>query len=410
MDCKHTAMTNSLRIAKPLLVVVLLLSQPLFAKTLRLGLSINMSGANAHYALDFINGIDAFITAENAKERFGKYKLELVVMDDFGEKERVYANAKRLLKHKNVLALFTEQDLSDVPKLISLARQYKTLLLSSAVTEQEFSHKQLEYLGLLTNPPKQILEPAYGLITQAQHIYLLSNSQVPTQKWLTSVQQKTTRPVELLGPTQLDTTKPPEHSLFIVHSDYLQAVQPILNILKSNANARVLVLPQAATTLIANALSHKLSEQELQRLYYLSTVPLHLANLPLLSRFFSDMQSYNLHATASHQAFKGYFLGYMAAESIHQSIKRIETDSVLDVVTLPFQVLDQVVGWVKNAGSDMSTSEVADTFGQLKNLNVGLHRPITIGKRRIILGESWLTRANKQTEFVEVLPPTEELF
>ena len=395
-------MNQSLRLAMTLLVILMVIARPVTAKTLPIGLTIDMSGANAQYALDFKNGVEAFITAENAKKRFGNYKLKLVVMDDFGKPERVYTNTKRLLKQKHVLALITNHELKLVPKLLNLATAHKTLLLSSNANDLRFNRKQLDVIGQLTAKPKDLLEPAHDLIKDADKIYLISDSPTTSKKWFENLVQITNKPVYLISREKKQPQPPTENVLYVIDQNFANAANLIPQYLNGNGLAKILILPKTGASLLVNALSHNLESKQLENLFFLNTVPLHDSSLPMLKKFSQDMQSFNPHATKSHQALKGYLLAYFASESIYHSVKGIKTDSVLDVVTLPFQVLDQVVGWVKHAGSDISNSEVVETFSRMKNYNAGLHKLINIDKNRVILGDSWLTKSNKTGQFIVV--------
>jgi len=382
-----------------IVVFVMAFVQPVAAKSLSIGLTIDMSGANAQYALDFKNGVEAFITAENAKKRFGNYKLKLVVMDDFGKPERVYTNTKRLLKHKHVLALLSNHELKHVPKLLNLATSHKTLLLTSNSNDIRLNRKQLNVIGQLTAPPNKLLEPAHQLIKEANKIYLVSDQPTTTKKWFESLVQLTNRPVYLVSRDKIKTQSPTENILYVIDQNFANAANFIPEYLATSELAKILILPRTGASLLANALNHNLDSSQLSNLFYLNTVPLHDSSSPMLKRFSEDMEKFNPHATQSHQALKGYLLAYFASESIYHSVKGIKTDSVLDVVTLPFQVLDQVVGWVKHAGSDISSGEVVDTFSRMKNFNAGLYKLISIDKNRIILGDSWLTKSNKMGQF-----------
>ena len=375
---------------------------PACAQPLPIGLTINTSGLNAQYALDFKNGIEAFITAENGKKRFGKYKLALIVMEDMGKTERIYANTKRLLKQKQVLALLTEHKLNASPKIVDLAAKYNTLLLTSDIKVDSYSLNKQENLGFLSSGISEILKPARQLLIEAQQIYLITDGSNHADNWYKVLSDSTANPVYKISREQLNLSANISKSLYVLDQNFIDAAPLVQNITTENPTSNILVLPQTGATLLGNAVNHQLTATQRQHIYYLNTVPLHKSELTLVKRFRQDMARFNPHASTSHQAFKGYLLASLAAESIYHSVKGLQADSILDVVTLPFQVLDQVVGWVKHAGSDISNAEVVETFNRMKNFDNGLHKAITINKDRVILGESWLTKMNDQDEFYEV--------
>ena len=378
---------------------VLLFISPVFSQSLPIGLSINSSGMSAQYALDFKNGIEAFITAENAKKRFGKYKLELLVMEDLGKPERIYANTKRLLKHKQVLTLLTAHPLEQLPKMVSMARDYDTLLLSAG---SNIAFRSRDNLAFLSANLDDMLKPAQNLLERADDTYLISQTTTQESHWHSALAKRASSSIYQVSPDQLATIAIENNSLFILDLNFIAATPLVQNILATNDTATVLVLPKTGATGLAHALGQHLSPQQQNRLYYLHAVPLHNSQLPLIIRFYKDMADFNPHANLNHQALKGYILASLAAESIYHSVKGLQTDSVLDVVTLPFQVLDQVVGWVKHAGSDISSAEVVETFNRMKNYDGGLDQHITVSKDRVILNNSWLTQADENGNFREV--------
>ena len=384
-----------------LLLALIIWASPSLAASLPIGLSINASGDNAQYSLDFKNGVDAFVTASSTKKRFGKSRLELVAMEDMGQPERFYANSKRLIKHKGVLALLTNHNLKAMPKAVDIAAKYKTLLLTTNPYSSDYSLRELEALGFLSNSEANMLKPAERLLEQANQVYLISEQAELSFPWYQALSKATEQPVYQHTQSQLNLLSKLSNSLFVLALDQVDSARLALDILTSNSNSNVLILPQTDTRLLANAINHKLEPQQLARLYYLNAAPLHLEELPLVKKFKQDMLAFNPQANLSHQALKGYLLASLVAESIFHSTKGLKTESFLDVVTLPFQVLDQMVGWVKHSGSDISSSEVLDTFARMKNFDAGLHKAVSVGEDRVLLGDTWLTQVDPQGRLIQ---------
>ena len=190
-------------------------------------------------------------------------------------------------------------------------------------------------------------------------------------------------------------------STFIIDKPFVDAINDIKRILAANQEHQVYVLPTSGASFIANALKLELNSAELLRVFYINTVPLHDESLSIVKNFNQNMQLFNPSARKSHQALKGYVLAKLVAESIKRNLEGIKADSLVGVITLPFQVLDKVVGWVKHAGADLNKTIIADSLSNLSHFDIGLNKPVSIRKDKVIIDNIWLTQANNDGKFIE---------
>jgi hypothetical protein len=143
------------------------------------------------------------------------------------------------------------------------------------------------------------------------------------------------------------------------------------------------------------------SAEQLSQISYLSTTPLHLTETDLVQQFNSDMNNFNPNLNKSDQAFKGYLLAKILSHSISKSMEGVKADSIMGVVTLPFQILDKMVGWVKHSGADINSRIIADKIKNQSKLNIGLSKSINISRDNIVINDAWLLKTNKDGNFIK---------
>lgn len=383
-------------------LLLVLFSVKTLADPLPIGLSLNMSTSGAQFDLDFKNGVDAYFQALNKSKRFGKYKLQLIAMDDAGVKERAVSNTKRLIKSKKVLALLSSHGGKTQEALVRVATKNETLLLSSSASQVEVPSYAKKYIGYLTKDYVKHLDKNAALIQQAEQILILSDDEAVQTKIgekVSSMAAENTLTLPL-NMAYLNDVNKDLSTLFFISQNFIASSINLARLSQAGfTSARFIVLPDVGATLTANALKERLTEAQLSDIYYLNAVPLHLHQLPLIKRFKEELHAFNPKASKSHQALKGYLLAHLLAEGIYKGIKGIDTESLTDLVTLPFQILDKVVGWVSYAGADVSKSMVVDSLLRVNNFDAGLSQVVNIGKQRIAIEDSWLSKANTRAVF-----------
>jgi len=385
-----------------------LFSSAISAESLPIGLSLNMSTAGAQYSLDFKNGVEAYFQYENESGRFGKFQLELFPLDDMGKKERVVKNAKRLIKNKNVLALLSTHK-GELQKAVSdVSIRNKTLLLTSTASHIKTTPVTEKYIAYLTTDYLANLIALERVSTEVEQVFVLGDSWRKTDdvgRRISSGRLKKIKKPPLVSPlfvddlSGIDREKP---TLFVVNQQFISSAINIKKLSNSQfKDARFLVLPDSGASLIASSIKDELTAQQLRNIYYLNSVPLHLIQLPIIQEFKQSLHRFNPQASKNHQALKGYLLAKVLSEAIYHSVKGLKADSVMGLITLPFQVLDKVVGWVKNYGTDINRGTVVDSLTRVNHYDAGFHRTITLAEHRTVLGEFWLTQADKQGNFSE---------
>lgn len=396
-------MSSISRIARRFSWALIFISQTILADNLPIGVSLNLSGRDAQYALEFKNGIDAYLKAANKSKRFKDHNLTLLAMDDLGKNQRALSNIKRLLKQKKVLAVLSNHNQAVLEQLLPITTKEKTLLLSSGYPIDQLSRKQADYSAFLSYEPSAFVGNLDRVFNGSKAVMVLSEQNDIEPQWLEFLQTKTNRDIEQYDDLMQLKNNLKEPTLVVLNERFLTSAKQISKLVNHPAQPKFLIMPQGGATLFNRAISWKLSNTERSRIFYLNTTPLHDGGLRLIRDFKRHMSELNPNALQSHQALKGYILTQLAVESIYHSVKGIQTDSIVDVATLPFQVLDQVFGWVSRAGGDIDGEQVANSFSRMKNYQMGLNHLINIDKSRTILNHIWLTQNTDGKQFVEVI-------
>ena len=395
-------MSSISRTTKLISWLCIFVTQSAIADLLPIGVSLNMSGKDAQYALEFKNGIDAYLKAANKSKRFDGYKIKLIAMDDFGKAHRSMSNVKRLVKQKKVLAILSNHPQSLVEQTLPLATKHKTLFLSSGFAIDGLSRKESDYSAFLASTPSELRGDLGLVFEDASNVFILSEGQALASQWRTFFQARSPKSIKEFNSVEALEQALTKNAVVISNEQFLTSANHVSELLTHPSAPKFLILPESGATLFNRAIAWQVAEQHKQRIFYLNTVPLHKTGLKLIRQFKRDMTALNPKALTSHQALKGYVLTMLTVESIYHSVKGIQTDSLIDVATLPFQVLDQVVGWVSRAGGDVSGEIVAAAFARMKNHNIGANQLISVDKSRELFNYLWLTQTNQQNQFVEL--------
>jgi len=388
-------------------LTLLLTASSVSAKTIPIGLTLDMSGADAQYSLDFKSGIDAYFHKANREKILGKYKLELVVMDDLSSKNRVKSNTKRLIKSKKVLALMTNHHNKLAKEIAEEALKEKTLLFSANHLDIALNKRNKKFIINYEQSVSKRLGQVINHFMEASELYILSDEEFNNTRLRVAMMayenDSNDQAITQISSTQLRQTAPQQASVFLINKPYVEAINDIQYILSLPQSHQVYVLSNSGSKLIAKALPHSISAEQLTRVNYVSTTPLHDNQLSITNEFTRDMNNFNPDLNKSDQAFKGYVLASILTKGLEQSLEGLKADSLLGVVTLPFQILDKVVGWVKHTGADTNSVMVADNISRFTKLNIGLASSINL-KNNVVVDDIWLVKANKDGKFVT---PTE---
>jgi hypothetical protein len=397
----------------PIALTCLFISSITNADSLPIGISLNQSGAGAQHSLDFKNGIEAYFNAANDSKKFGKYKFKLIAMDDNNKKERAISNVKRLISSKKVLALLSDHTGETQQALTELAINKKTAFLTSSSTHIEVPNYAEKYVGYLNVDNKHHISNSLPLLKQATHIYLVLESKDQRSQFSQFISSLVGQGAQVspLALEDLENSRISDNkdTLFVIGDSPVFSSIALKHLSKAGySKAKFLILPDSGATRVSQSIAKEDAFNQFGQLYFLNSVPLHLKESAIVKAFQQDMNAYNARANTSHQAFKGYLLAYLMSEGIYKAVKDIKTDSIKDLVTLPFQVLDKVVGWVAHAGDSINKSIVVESLMRINNLDLGLQRKQNFSKDRILLNQSWITQSNKRSSFMQATLPTQK--
>lgn len=393
----QSAAGMALRIQLIWFLILAVTSSICAAKTLPIGLSLDMSGPDAQTSLEFKNGIEALILSENRSKRFGNYALKLIALDDKNQPHRTLSNAKRLIKSKKILTLLSTHSSSTVVELAALAGNTKTLLLAANHPQQPLKIKQLRYLGFLSEPYQKMFSTLKDTARHSHSIYLSTDNNYDAAVLEDAVRNVFRKTAQSLDVDQLSVDK---NCTIILANQFAITASLINKLAQKQIKCTVVVLPNVEKTLLMQVLVNKYQLELTTNLIFLDSVPLNKSNLFIVEKFKSDLRAYNPQAAITYQAFKGYLLAKLAAESIYTGTNKVQAESLIDIVTLPFQVLDQVVGWVMNPNAASTRATVVNSFSYIKHLDLGLENDINITKDRVIIKQTWNHLAKDQLPLI----------
>lgn len=375
-----------------------LFSTNVCAKTLPIGITLDMSGPNAQPNIDFKNGIEALIHAQNQSKRFKNYQIKLLAMDDIGQSNRALSNAKRLITSKKVLTLLTTDNSENVAELAALAGNNKTLLLSANHHQQPLDIKHHRYIGFLSQPYSEMLRSLNKKFKASDTIYVSADNDFEFQAIENAIRSIALKSVKRLTNPRVSPPKT-QHNCTIVFANSVNTTANILaELTVQQSQCQMLILPIVEKTYLQKLLVENYKNTKTENLLFVSSVPLHRKNLPIIAEFERDMKAYSPQAPYSHQALKGYLLAKIAIDSMFQSVNKVHTDSFIEVMTLPFQLIDQVVGWVKDPNSNISKTSVVNSFSYLKRYDIGLDKPISVYRDRVLIKNTWLSKLDPQRQ------------
>lgn len=387
-------------------VAITTLSWKVTAETLPIGLSLNLSSSGAQHSLEFKNGVEAYFAATNKTKRFGKYQLELIAMDDKGKKERAASNTKRLITSKHVLALLSTHQRETQQELANIAFKNKTLFLSASASRVEAPNYAKNYVGYLGASNETHLNNASPLLNQAKKIYLIFEDTKEAEAINETISALVDQDTHIDSLTLDHLTHSEIHrdknTLFILGENFIYSSLVLKQLAHLGFNeSKVLIMPDTGASLVSLAASRDIDFPQFKQIYFSNAVPQHMERASIVKRFKQDMDAYNPRSKKSHQALKGYLLAHVIAEGVYAVVKDIKADSLKDLITLPFQVLDKVVGWVTTAGGNINKKMIADALSGNRNFSLGIGQRSNFGKERILIGNTWLTRSNKGSKFTE---------
>ena len=123
-------------------------------------------------------------------------------------------------------------------------------------------------------------------------------------------------------------------------------------------------------------------------------VPVHL-QLPLHKESGLLFSKEDKEIRLNSESLKGVIATKIIIESVFNVVNGLKADSLVDVVTLPFQVLERMVGWVKHSTSDLDRELIIDEIRKIESYEVGLEEIISYEGNGLGLSHLWLLEISK---------------
>jgi hypothetical protein len=177
----------------------------------------------------------------------------------------------------------------------------------------------------------------------------------------------------------------PLGTTIIINERYVDAAIFINNAFKSRPDFNFVVLPNVGAEILITLLDKNVIEN----IRFVVDIPVHL-QLPLhkeSSELFSKVKKETI---LNSQSLKGVLAAKIITESVFNVVNALKADSLVDVVTLPFQVLERMVGWVKHSTSDLDRELIIDEIRNIESYEIGLKETISYEKNGLGLSHLWL--------------------
>jgi hypothetical protein len=353
------------------------------AKDIVIGATLNLSGVNAQYSIDYKNAIEAYIESYNKLEKLKAYQLKLLVLDDQGIVSRARDNIERLITRKQVIAIVNPYKGKIGEEIINTAVNLDTLVLSSTFATKD----------ALTTKAKQRYSYYFSTLDYLSHKMvkqLFDQLSVSDKNLFYLIDGKSVGGVTTLGnPTEIFIDKPiidlPQGTVIIINDNYADAALFVNNAYKMRPDFSFVIMPNLG----ADALLSSVDKNAIQNIHFIVDVPVH-RELPLQIESRKTFKIYNKDIILNSQSLKGVIVAKIIAESVFNVINALQADSIVDVVTLPFQVLERMVGWVKHSTSDLDRELIIDEIRNLESFEVGLDETISYDKNGLGLSRLWL--------------------
>lgn len=353
------------------------------AKDIVIGATLNLSGVNSQYSIDYKNAIDAYIESYNKLDKLKAYQLKLLVLDDQGTISRARDNIERLITRKQVIAIVNPYQGIIGEEIIKVAVNLDTLVLSSTFARENSIISKAEkrysyYFSTLNIYSHTVVSQLFEkLEISSENLFYFYEEKI-LKRSLTANNQ-----TEMFIDTPL--TYVPQGTTIIINESYVDAAIFINNAFKSRPDFNFVVFPNVG----AEVLITLLDKNVIENIRFVVDIPVHL-QLPLHKEFRVLFSKEKKETRLNSQSLKGVVAAKIISESVFNVVNALKADSLLDVVTLPFQVLERMVGWVKHSTSDLDRELIIDEIRNIQSYEVGLEETISYEKNGLGLSHLWL--------------------
>jgi len=353
------------------------------AKDIVIGATLNLSGINAQYSIDYKNAIQAYFESYNSFNKLKAYQLKLLVLDDQGVASRAKSNVERLITRKNVIAVLNPYQGKVGQAIIQSAVNLNTLVLSSTISAENAIGTQAEkrysyYFSSVDYFSQKENSQLFEQISRAnERLFYLNEGEVTERikKGDTQTEISINKPLNAL----------PNGALIIIKEGYISASLFINDAYKARPDFNFIILPYVGAEVLITLIEIKANKN----IRFIVDVPVHL-QLPLTIETSDILIKYGANTVLNSQSLKGILSAKIIAESVFNVINVLQGDSVVDVIIFPFQVLERMVGWVKHSTSNLDRELIIDEIRNLKSFDVGLEQTISYEKNGLGLNRVWL--------------------
>jgi len=353
------------------------------AKDIVIGATLNLSGVNSQYSIDYKNAIDAYIESFNKLDKLKTFQLKLLVLDDQGTVSRARDNIERLITRKQVIAIVNPYQGIIGEEIIKVAVNLDTLVLSSTFARKDSIISKAEkrysyYFSTLNMYSHKVVTQLFDqLAISSEKLFYFSEKRIVERIINTNVQ------------TEVFIDKPlidlPLSTTIIINNHYVDAALFINNAYKYRPDFNFVVLPNVGAEILISLLNKNVVEN----IHFIVDIPVHL-QLPLQKESSLLFSSEKREILLNSQSLKGVIAAKIISESVFNVVNALKADSFVDVVTLPFQVLERMVGWVKHSTSDLDRELIIDEIRNLESFEVGLEETINYQKNGLGFSRLWL--------------------
>ena len=353
-------------------------------KDIVIGATLNLSGVNSQYSIDYKNAIDAYIESYNKLDKLKTYQLKLLVLDDQGKLSRARDNIKRLITRKQVIAIVNPYNGRIGEEIIKVSVGLETLVLSSTFAQKNSLISEAEkrysyYFSTQDIYSNKVMTKLFDQLSISnKDLFYLADQTIVTRN--NDTEQFIDNPLNAL----------PQAAVIIIQEDYVNAALFITNAYKSRPDFNFIILPNFGADILVSLLDKNVAE----KISVVVDIPVHL-QLPLHKESALLFSKEDKEIRLNSESLKGVIATKIIIESVFNVINGLKADSLVDVVTLPFQVLERMVGWVKHSTSDLDRELIIDEIRKIESYEVGLEEIISYEGNGLGLSHLWLLEISK---------------
>jgi hypothetical protein len=353
-------------------------------KDIVIGATLNLSGVNSQYSIDYKNAIDAYIESYNKLDKLKTYQLKLLVLDDQGKLSRARDNIKRLITRKQVIAIVNPYNGRIGEEIIKVSVGLETLVLSSTFAQKNSLISEAEkrysyYFSTQDIYSNKVMTKLFDQLSISnKDLFYLADQTIVTRN--NDTEQFIDNPLNAL----------PQAAVIIIQEDYVNAALFITNAYKSRPDFNFIILPNFGADILVSLLDKNVAE----KISVVVDIPVHL-QLPLHKESALLFSKEDKEIRLNSESLKGVIATKIIIESVFNVVNGLKADSLVDVVTLPFQVLERMVGWVKHSTSDLDRELIIDEIRKIESYEVGLEEIISYEGNGLGLSHLWLLEISK---------------